>query len=122
VVSVAFEAAGLGVIGPGGVAGFAVGDARDEDVGGFGAGESFFVAVEATEAAMGIVIEFGVRKPLFSGNRRGDGGQRIAGVRFQAMALLAGFSPQQFLGIGGAFGDPLCRRENANFGRKRFAG
>ena len=61
VIGVAFEAAGFGVIGARGVAGSAVGDARNEDVSGFGAGEGFLVAVRAIEATMGVVIEFGVR-------------------------------------------------------------
>ena len=61
VIGVAFEAAGFGVVGAGGVAGFAVGDAWDKNVGGFGAGKGFRVATGAAEGAMSVVVEFGVR-------------------------------------------------------------
>ena len=76
VVGVAFKTAGLGVIGTGGVAGFAVGDAGDEDVGSLSAGEGLFVAAEAVEAAVGVVIEFGVREPFLRCPCRGNFGQR----------------------------------------------
>ena len=69
VIGVAFEAAGFGVIGAWGVAGFAVIDAGDKDVGGFGAGQSFLVATDATEAAMRVVIEFRMREPVARGTR-----------------------------------------------------
>ena len=38
------------------------------------------------------------------------------------MALAARLAPEKFLGVGGAFGDPLLGSKHADFGRERFAG
>jgi len=122
VVGVALEAAGFGVIGSGSVAGFAVGDAGNEKVGGLRAGEGFLVAVDAAEPAVGVVIKFGVREPLQGGIGRSDFRQRVAGVEQELMTLLAGLSPQQVFGVGGALSNPLGRSENADYGPERLAG
>ena len=85
VVGVAFEAAGLGVIGTGGVAGFAGGDAGDEDVGGLSAGERLLVTTCATKTAVSVVIEFRVREPLFFHLRRSNlRKRRISVIRIDA--------------------------------------
>ena len=129
-IGVAFEAAGFGVVGAGGVAGFAVGDAGDKDVGGFGAGESFLVAADAAEAAMGVVIEFGIREPLHCRKRGLNFWQRFRfgfgwksglepllnflwcfvgvpeDITYQ-MALAARFAPQEFFRVRAFLIDPL---------------
>ena len=74
-VGVAFGAAGFGVAGAGSVAGLAGGDAGDEDVGRFGAAESFLMTAGTGKAAMGIVIEFCMGKPSVHGVGSGDFGK-----------------------------------------------
>ena len=74
VIGVALEATGFGVVGAGRVAGFAVVDTWNEDVGGVGAGERPLMAVGATEAAVRVVIELGVREPFRGNSHGGDPG------------------------------------------------
>ena len=107
VVGVAFEAAGFGVIGTRGVACSAIGNAGDEDVGGFRAGEGLLVACSTAETAMGVVIEFSAGKPHPGGVCGDNFRQSIIRLGKQAMALLTRFAPEEFFGVGGAFRDPL---------------
>lgn len=72
VVGVAFRAARFGVAGAGGVAGLAGGEAGNENVGRLRAANGFLMAPGAGKAAMGVVIEFGVREPAINGAGRGD--------------------------------------------------
>jgi len=132
VVGVALEAAGFGVILAGGMAGLAGGDARHEHVGGEGAGEGFFVATGAGEALVGLMIEFGVGHPVRggvgggdrgqNGGGRGDGSDDWSAAYGKRVALNAGFAPEELLGVGGAFGDPLLLGENAHGGLRGFFG
>ena len=110
VVGVALEAAGFGVVGAGSVAGLAGGDAGNENVAGFGAGERFSVAACAGEAGVGVVAEFGMRQPALRGVGGRDGGNwNFRNLRARGTHLLSGASDD---GCGPA-GDTCVRKRIA---------
>lgn len=150
VVGVALEAARLGVLGAGSMALLAGGNAGEQDVEGFLACESFFMAAHTGETAVSVVIEFRMghptRRRIGGGDLREDAesqkGWRSSGTCGLTLWRRAGvaaeshvaegevgyrvaeraFLPEDFFGDSTMLGDPLRGRQDLNARRKRPTG
>ncbi len=111
VIRVAFEAARFRCVRTSAMALLAGLDARDKYVGSLAAAVGLSVTRRALHHLVRFMIEFSVWQPARGDGRLGDRGKIANSVRItQAMAFLAGFSPQQQLRVRHALLHPLARR------------